>query len=273
MAVFALDARTEEQITLRLSDWHLTEGVWNKPLKDAMELFQQQHPSITVILEPVTYAEKEAKYLSGFEQNKAPDIFRLHAFSLPLFSGKGYTLDLTPFLEKEGAGFLTPWYPLTLDLMKSGGKMHAMPGDYMVMIVLYNTELFKAAGLDPAKPPKTWDEFLEYAQKLTRDTNGDGRIDQWGFGTVGTKDPGFTLRFSSFLWSFGGGLLNPRSETFCAGFPGSQSRVHLFCRIIYTVQSRASGSNVDDAPGCSHTDGAAKGGHDSVIGLGGSDYQ
>lgn len=125
-----------------------------------MDLFQQQHPSIKVVLEPVMYAEKEAKYLQGFEQNTAPDIIRLHAFSLPLFSGKGYTLDLTPFLEKEGAAFLEPWYPLTLDLMKFDGKIRAMPGDYMVMILLYNTELFKAAGLDPAKPPKTWDEFL-----------------------------------------------------------------------------------------------------------------
>ncbi|GAK56711.1 ABC-type sugar transport system, periplasmic component [Candidatus Vecturithrix granuli] len=209
MALGNLAIDAEEQITLRLSDWHLTEGVWNKPLKEAMDLFQQQHPSIKVILEPVTYAEKETKYLQGFEQHTAPDILRLHAFSLPLFSGKGYTLDLTPFLEKEGAAFLEPWYPLTLDLMKFEGKMHAMPGDYMVMILLYNTELFKAAGLDPLKPPKTWDEFLDYAQKLTRDTNGDGRIDQWGFGTVGAKDPGFTLRFSSFLWSFGGDYLTP----------------------------------------------------------------
>ena len=101
------------------------------------------------------------------------------------------------------------WYPLPSKLMKHGGRMHAMPGDYMTMVLFYNTEMFKAAGLNPDKPPKTWDEFLQYAKKLTRDTDGDGKVDQWGFGTVGAKSPGFSLRFGPFIWSFGGDYLTP----------------------------------------------------------------
>jgi multiple sugar transport system substrate-binding protein len=54
--------------------------------------------------------------------------------------------------------------------------------------------MFKAAGLDVNAPPKTWDEFLAYAKKLTRNTDGDGKIDQWGFGTVAAKSPGYSLR-------------------------------------------------------------------------------
>jgi multiple sugar transport system substrate-binding protein len=93
--------------------------------------------------------------------------------------------------------------------MKHNGKMHAMPGDYMTMVLFYNTNMFKAAGFDPNKPPKTTDEFLAYAKKLTRDTDGDGKVDQWGFGTVGAKSPGFSMRFGPFLWSFGADYLTP----------------------------------------------------------------
>jgi multiple sugar transport system substrate-binding protein len=72
----------------------------------------------------------------------------------------------------------------------------------MSMVLIYNTELFKAAGLDPKKPPKTWDEFLNYNKKLTK------AADQWGFGVVGAKDPGFELRFSPFIWTFGAEYLS-----------------------------------------------------------------
>jgi ABC-type glycerol-3-phosphate transport system substrate-binding protein len=126
-----------------------------------------------------------------------------------MFFGKGFAKDLTPFIEKEGSGFLDAWYPLPIKLMKHNGKMHAMPGDYMTMVLFYNTNMFKEAGLDPNKPPKTWDEFLVYAKKLTRDTDGDGKVDQWGFGTVGAKSPGFSMRFGPFLWSYGADYLTP----------------------------------------------------------------
>jgi multiple sugar transport system substrate-binding protein len=48
--------------------------------------------------------------------------------------------------------------------------------------LFYNKKLFKEAGL---KPPKTWSEFVDTAKKLTKDTNGDGKPDQWGFAMEG----------------------------------------------------------------------------------------
>lgn len=207
ITIFGLGGAAAKQVTLRFSDWHLTEDVWNKSLNEGIGAFQKQHPDIKVIMEPVSYKEKETKYTVESVAGRAPDVFHVHAFSLPMFFGKGFAKDLTPFIQKEGPGFTDAWYPLPIELMQHNGKIHAMPGDYMTMVLFYNTELFKAAGLDPDKPPKTWNEFLSYAKKLTRDTNGDGKVDQWGFGTVGAKSPGFSLRFGPFLWSFGADYL------------------------------------------------------------------
>ncbi len=207
--VFSLNSVMAEQVTLRFSDWHLTEDVWNKSLNEGMDIFHKQYPNIKVVLEPISYGEKETKYTVESAAGRAPDVFHVHAFSLPMFFGKGFAKDLTPFIEKEGSGFLDAWYPLPIKLMKHNGKIHAMPGDYMTMVLFYNTNMFKEAGLDPNKPPKTWDEFLGYAKKLTRDTDGDGKVDQWGFGTVGAKSPGFSMRFGPFLWSYGADYLTP----------------------------------------------------------------
>jgi fructooligosaccharide transport system substrate-binding protein len=57
-------------------------------------------------------------------------------------------------------------------------------------VLFYNTELFKEAGIIAPKAVDdawTWDEFLDAAKKLTRDTNGDGRTDIWGFAMSRTQ--------------------------------------------------------------------------------------
>jgi len=193
----------QEKVTLRFSDWHLTESPWDKTLTDAMALFEQRNPNIKIALEPVSYKDKEPKYTVEIAAGKGPDIFHVHAFSLPMFFDKGFAMDLTTFIDKEGgAKFLEPWYPLCMNMMKHKGKVRAMPGDYMSMVLVYNTELFKAAGLD-AKKLKTWEEFLEYNKKLTK------APERWGIALPGAKDPGFELRFSPFIWSFGGDYLTP----------------------------------------------------------------
>ncbi|MBW2056934.1 MAG: sugar ABC transporter substrate-binding protein [Deltaproteobacteria bacterium] len=228
-----LHVKTQAEVTLRFSDWHLTEDVWNKSLREAMDIFHKEHPNIRVVLEPVSYKEKETKYTVESAAGRAPDVFHVHAFSLPMFFSKGYAKDLTPFIDREGPGFLDAWYPLPIRLMKYKGKVHAMPGDYMTMVLFYNTEIFKAAGLDPSKPPETWDEFLEYAKRLTRDTDGDGKVDQWGFGTVGAKSPGFSLRFGPFIWSFGGDYLTPDMKRSALDRPEAREAFKFFVE-LYT---------------------------------------
>lgn len=49
----------------------------------------------------------------------------------------------------------------------------------------YNPKMFADAGI--TTPPATWDEFVADAKKLTKDTNGDGKPDQWGFTAAGAS--------------------------------------------------------------------------------------
>ncbi|RKX76850.1 MAG: hypothetical protein DRP87_10795 [Spirochaetes bacterium] len=211
-----------EEVKIVFSDWHLSEPHWEKSLKEAFQLFEQQNPNIKVQLDVVSYAEKETKYTTEIEAGKGPDVFHLHAYSVKSFIEKGYTKDLTPFIEKEGGGFLDSWYEQTLEIMYKDGKYYAIPGDFMAMVLFYNTELFKEAGLDPNQPPKTWSQFLDYAKKLTRDRNGDGKTDVWGFGTIGAIDPGFELRFTPILFSHGGEYLTDDQK--CSALYTSESK-------------------------------------------------
>lgn len=51
-------------------------------------------------------------------------------------------------------------------LKKNFGENYYIPWNATTTVLLYNKELFKEAGLDPNKPPQTWKEYLEYAEKI-----------------------------------------------------------------------------------------------------------
>ena len=57
-----------------------------------------------------------------------------------------------------------------LDGVSIGGKLYAAPLMASWTIMYYNSEMFKNAGLDPKKPPKTWDEMVAYGKKLQSPT-------------------------------------------------------------------------------------------------------
>ena len=222
----------DKPVILVFSDWHLTENPWESVLVDAMEIFETQHPTIQVELVAVDYNDKEPRYITQLESGTGPDVFHLHAYSLRSFMARNYLYDITPFIEKEpgiyGGDFLTPWYPQTLELMQDErGNYFAMPGDFMAMVLFYNAALFEKAGLDPAHPPATWDEFLADAQALT-----DGET--YGFGTIGAIDPGFELRFSPVLFSHGADYLTPDNKCSALNTPEAKEAFTFFVDLYVT---------------------------------------
>jgi multiple sugar transport system substrate-binding protein len=209
--------------SLILSDWLLTEKHWEPSLLRAVARYKQEHLNVELQLDYVSYAEKDKKYAAQMAAGTGPDVVHLHAYALRSFIERGYLLDLTPFIQQEGGeSFLKTWYPQALELTRKGQSSYGIPADYMTMALFYNTELFKEAGLDPDRPPRTWGEFRDYAKKLTRDRDGDGTVDTWGFGTIGAIDPGFELRFSPILYSHGADYLN--SDQTCSALNTRQAR-------------------------------------------------
>jgi ABC-type glycerol-3-phosphate transport system substrate-binding protein len=62
LVLFSANLAVAAQVTLRFSDWHLTEDVFGKSVTEGMDIFQKRHPNIKVVLEPVSYKDKETKY-------------------------------------------------------------------------------------------------------------------------------------------------------------------------------------------------------------------
>ena len=127
-----------------------------------------------------------------------PDMY-MHFTS---FTGKALQMrifeDLIPLL---GQDYVDGFDPLFLGEAIQGGKLLWAPWVAIPMAVAYRKDLMEAAGIKTM--PKTWDEFLDVAKKLTVDTDKDGKVDQYGWAMVGTPNGSGAGRFHAVVLNSG----------------------------------------------------------------------
>ena len=95
------------------------------------------------------------------------------------FAHDGVIMPLDDVLAEIGAD-TSNLLPASLLWVTYEGKLYGLPFGQDTYALFYNTDLFTAAGLDPAQPPKTFDELWAYAEKLTK-WNDDGTLAVAGF--------------------------------------------------------------------------------------------
>ena len=191
------------QVKIRFQSWHWGETPWVKSLEEFQKTFNQANPGIEVVRDDSRYADKESVFITQSQAKAAADIPHFSYRPIRHFADRGYLMDLTPFIQKEGGDkYLAQWDQSALEICKYKGKIYCLPDDLNPLVLMYNTQHFKEAGLDPAKPPATWEQFLEYAKKLTR-------AGRYGVGILGARQEGVFMRFNPWPWGAGGDYLTP----------------------------------------------------------------
>jgi len=191
------------QVKIRFQTWHWNEKPWVNSLEEFQKTFNQANPGIEVVRDDSRYGDKEAVFTTQSQAKAAADIPHFSYRPIRHFADRGYLLDLTPFIQKEGGDkYLAQWDPQALEICKYKGKIYCLPDDLNPLVLMYNTQHFKEAGLDPAKPPTTWEQFLDYARKLTR-------AGRYGVGILGARQEGVFMRFNPWPWGAGGDYLTP----------------------------------------------------------------
>ena len=104
----------------------------------------------------------------------------------------------------------------------AGGEdaIYVMPWNTQVLYVYYRPSMFEAAGVSV---PQTYEEFLDICEKLTRDTDGDGKTDVYGFGMRGSN--GGQEPWGCFVYAGGGDWEHLDSE---GAIKGMQDYIDLF---------------------------------------------
>lgn len=168
----------------------------------ALAPFAAAHPGIVVQQSSGTgLVEYRERILTAIAAGHPPDVFLLDHADVPAFADHGAVIDLAPYLARLG---IDParYDSTVLGIFRRGSAVYALPKGYTPIVIVYNKDLFDRAALPYPTSDWTWDEFRRVARVLTRDTDGDGRVDQWG-----TAFDRRAFLWMPWLWSGGGDVL------------------------------------------------------------------
>ena len=146
--------------------------------------FMEQNPGVTVVFESIPYTAYFDKVVTSLEAGSGPDAFQIPSNIANEFYGRQQLTALPPEVMTKSAveSELVPW---TVRLLTFGGEYYGMPTDVQVWPLFINNALAKEAGLDVAKPPKTWDDLTVWATTLTK-KDDSGNLTQAGLGIAGS---------------------------------------------------------------------------------------
>ena len=210
-------AAAQRTVELRFYDWKLTD----KPPRKALELitaeFTKKYPTIRVKLEEVSWPDHQKKLVVLAQGGSPPDVARItDAGVLPL-ANIGAIDPLTEWAVKNKADeFLTKIPPSVRKGLQFKGADYMACATASMDILTWNKELFKGAGLDPERPPKTWEELAEYARKTT-----DPKKDQYGWGIMSERSNSASRRVIAWILSGGGELFNEQGTELVANSEGA----------------------------------------------------
>ena len=198
-------------VTLTFLNWIAAEGASKEAAETMVEMFEEDHPNITIELQTVPYSQIRNQALTKATAGLAPDINQIpeHELSGLVEAGVCAPLDsyfsdteLDKFFQGDLKGCM-------FETSESENEMlYAIPWSPMPVTYTWNKNLFNQAGLDPDKPPKTWEEMTNMAREIAslgKDAEGN---QIYGLGLRTDTSSGVGYWFLNTLWAFGGQFID-----------------------------------------------------------------
>jgi ABC-type sugar transport system permease subunit/ABC-type glycerol-3-phosphate transport system substrate-binding protein len=131
--------------------------------------FMRRNPDIRVVnaggLE-LSGERADSMFLMSMAGSNAPDLFYVNFRQYYNYIDQGFCRPLDDLVAQD-PDIIKNVNPITMKVIKSyDGKMYAIPFFQVALGLYYRRDFFADAGLDPAKPPRTWEEFIAYGRKI-----------------------------------------------------------------------------------------------------------
>jgi ABC-type glycerol-3-phosphate transport system substrate-binding protein len=222
-AVASQTASAQQPVVLQWQTANLTEKQFEPVWKQMIAEFEAANPGVKI--EPVLVARKDhwTKFVTAAQARKAPCLVSV---DLTTAAYNGYLMPLDKFWNAEPETWRRAWSEELLQGMRWKGEIYGVPiwgGTYGEV---YNSDLVKAAGLDPEKPPVTWAEYQAWAKKLTGP-------DKWATAVLGGKTDTTTRVLLTWIWSNGGEAFNKdMTEATFAKDPKSLEAIKFYINLV-----------------------------------------
>lgn len=188
-----------EPVTVTWATWYNTDTpFW----KATIEAFEKVHPNIKIEVQSVPSSDDMFdKMLAQIAAGNPPDTATVSDWMTGALAQNDGLMALDDDIAKSKAIDIADYVPAYLQPSQVKGVQYGLPFDGETTMLFYRTDRFEEAGLDPNKPPQTWEEFQQYAEKLTDKDNS-----KYGFAVFA---PEAAYYFYPWLWQAGGEQLNP----------------------------------------------------------------
>lgn len=170
---FAAGAKEEKKV-VEITVWHRWFGGFGGQISSLLKEFEEKHPDITIkeTAVPGEYVELLQKMAASLAAGEEPPAVLIGGYNLINFVAD----ELKPVLINE-ANFgseakevLDRYYDTTRKLAYYKGEQVGLPFALSNPVMYYNADIFKAAGLDPNSPPKTWAEVAKQGRIIKEKT-------------------------------------------------------------------------------------------------------
>ncbi|WP_424531313.1 ABC transporter substrate-binding protein [Sphaerisporangium viridialbum] len=135
-----------------------------KDLDTIVAAFEKENPGVDVVVETAPYDEYFTKLQTSIAGGTAPDAFELNYENFVTYAAAGSLLDLGTV---AGDTDDSVYAPESLAAFKHDGKQYALPASFSTVVLIYNKDLFKKAGVAEPTADWTWADEQAAAQKLT----------------------------------------------------------------------------------------------------------
>ncbi|MEP7289111.1 MAG: ABC transporter substrate-binding protein [Chloroflexota bacterium] len=229
-SLFGSASQTRAQSPLEISFYYPTAvgGPISKVMDDFAAEFNKANPDIKVT--PV-YSGGYADVYKAIQTQtsggeKSADVAIMLSTDLNSLIDNDYIVPLDDFIKntKDGDAYIKDFFPAFMLNSESDGKIWGIPFQRSTPVLYYNADLFQAAGLDPAAAPKTREDMLAYAKKLTK---ADGS--QWGLEIPSDGFPYWL--FQGFAIGNGQNLVGDASDKVYFNTPSTVEALQFFVNL------------------------------------------
>ncbi|MEU5317458.1 sugar ABC transporter substrate-binding protein [Streptomyces sp. NPDC021056] len=194
--------------------------------------FEKQNPDIDVVAHDAFPCQDPKTFDAKLAGGQMEDVFYTYFTDARHVVDIDQAADLTPYV-KELKSYDTIQQQLR-DVYTVDGKVYGIPRTGYSMGLIYNRALFEKAGLDPDRPPATWDELRAAAKKIA--ALGDGTV---GYADYSAQNQG-GWHFTAELYSQGGDVVSDDGKKATVDTPEGRAVLQNLHEMRWTDDSMGS---------------------------------
>lgn len=183
--IYSLFYKKEIVITFGMfagSNWDLPYSNCYEIIDEAINRFEEAHPGVRVKYVNGILKDDYSEWLSGeLLKGTAPDVFMILSDDFNTFSSIGAMKNLNKLIKSDKNFYPEKYYKASYEFGQYQGEQFALPYESVPTLMFVNKTLLEKEGINIPKNDWDWNEFYDICKKVTKDTNSDGIIDQFGF--------------------------------------------------------------------------------------------